>query len=105
MEMVYSIVQMIDAIPRKGAISHGKMSIREIVTGKKLIILPVAIGDFIHVVPGASSSADYNSTDKLRSFEALYLRPREGRGHSVFNLNVKQVNKSVQSSHKKAVNK
>ena len=91
MEMVYTIVQMINAVPRKGSISYGKLSIREIITGKKLIIPPVAVGWYVHAIPGGSSNPTYNSTDKKRSFEAVYLRSDQGGGHNVFSLKTKQV--------------
>ena len=91
MEIIYTIVQMINAIPRKGSISYRKLSIREILTGKKLIIPPVAVGLYVHAIPSGLSNPGYNSADKKRSFEVLYLRLNQGGGHSVLTLITKQV--------------
>ena len=88
METIYAIVPLMNAVTRKGGV-HPTMSPREIVTGKKLVIPPFVPGTFVYGVPGGSSSA----TDKLRSFEALYLRPNDGGGgHFVYNINTKQRN-------------
>lgn len=91
MEMVYTIVQMLNVIPRIGSISYGKILIREIITGKKLIIPPVPVGLYVQAIPSRSSNPGYNSTNKKRSFEALYLRPGQGGGHNMFSLKTKQV--------------
>lgn len=63
---------MINAVLRKDSISHRKLPIREILTGKKLIIPLGAVGWYIHAIPGGASNPGYNSTDKKRSFKALY---------------------------------
>jgi hypothetical protein len=88
MELIYTIVQLMNAIKRKGGV-HPIMSSRQIVTGKKLIIPPYMPGALVYGVPGGSS----NNTSKMRMFEALYLRPNDGGGgHFVYNIGTKQRN-------------
>jgi hypothetical protein len=53
MEVVYTVVQLMNAINRKGGV-HPTMSPRQIVTGKKLPILPFMPGAYIYGVPGGS---------------------------------------------------
>jgi hypothetical protein len=85
MEIIYTIVQLMNAVRRKGGV-HPTMSPRQIVTGKKLIIPPFMPGAFVYGVPGGSS----NSVEKTRAFESLYLRPNDGGGgHFVYNIGTK----------------
>jgi hypothetical protein len=86
MEIIYTIVQLMNAMRRKGGV-HPTMYPRQIVTGKNLIIPPFTPGAFVYGVPGGSS----NSMEKTRAFESLYLRPNDGRGgHFVYNIGTKQ---------------
>jgi hypothetical protein len=88
MEIVYTIVQLMNAVRRSGGV-HPTMSARQIVTGKKLIIPPFMPGALVYGVPGGSS----NSVEKMRTFDALYLRPNDGGGgHFVYNISTKQRN-------------
>jgi hypothetical protein len=88
MEIVYTVVQLMNAIRRKGGV-HPTMSARQIVTGKKLIIPPYTPGALVYGVPGGST----NSVEKMRTFDALYLRPNDGGGgHFVYNISTKQRN-------------
>ena len=88
MEIVYTVFQLMNAVRRKGGV-HPTMSARQIVTGKKLIIPPFMPGALVYGVPGGSS----NSVEKMRTFEALYLRPNDGGGgHFVYNISTKQIN-------------
>jgi hypothetical protein len=88
MEIVYTVVQLMNAIRRKGGV-HPTMSALQIVTGKKLIIPPYMPGALVYGVPGGSS----NSVVKMRTSDALYLRPNDGGGgHFVYNISTKQRN-------------
>ena len=88
MEIVYATITMMNSIHRKGGV-HGTMSPRTIVTGKRLRIPPYPPGAFIYGVHGNSS----NSIDKMRTFDALYLRPNDGGGgHFVYNIHTMQRN-------------
>jgi hypothetical protein len=88
MEVVYTVVQLMNATNRKGGV-HPTMSPRQIVTGKKLLIPPFMPGAYVYRVPGGSS----NSVEKSRTFDALYLRPNDGGdGHFVYNISTKQRN-------------
>ena len=62
---------------------YGRMSIREIITGQRLIIPKLIISTFVHAVPGNTSSC----VETPRSFDALYLSPRsDGHGHRVMKI-------------------
>jgi hypothetical protein len=88
MELIYTIVQLVNAVKRKGGV-HPTMSPRQIITGKKLIIPPYVPGALVYGVPGGST----NATGKFRAFDALYLRPNDGGGgHFVYNIGTKQRN-------------
>ena len=88
MEVVYTVVQLMNAVNRKGGV-HPTMSPRQIITGKKLLIPPYMPGAYVYGVPGGSS----NSVEKSRTFDALYLRPNDGGGgHFVYNITTKQRN-------------
>jgi hypothetical protein len=60
MEIVYTVVQLMNAVRRKGGV-HPTMSARQQVTGKKLIIPPFMLGALVYGVPGGSS----NSVEKM----------------------------------------
>ena len=81
-ELVVSTVNMINSIKRKGGV-HPVMSLRLIVTGGKMIMLPYPPGSYIYGVKGGTT----NSIDNMRTFPTLYLCPNdEGGGHFVYNI-------------------
>jgi hypothetical protein len=88
METVYTVVQLMNAVRRKGGV-HPTMSARQIVTGKKLIIPPFMPGALVYGVPSSSS----NSIEKMSTFDALHIRPNDGGGgHFVYNIATKHRN-------------
>ena len=83
METTYTVVAKINSIPRKGSMKYGRMSIREIITGQRLVIPKFTIGTFVHTVPGNT----FSCVETLRSFDTLYLSPRsDGHGRRVMKI-------------------
>ena len=63
------------------------MSPRQIVAGRKLIFPPYPPRAVVYAVKGNSS----NNVDEMRTFDSLYLRPKDsGGGHFVYNINTMQ---------------
>ena len=83
METTHTVVAKINSIAQIGSIKYDRMSIREVITGQRLIIPKFTIGMFVHAVPGNTSSC----VEILRNFDALYLSPRsDGHGHRVMKI-------------------
>ena len=84
-ETVYSIVTLINSLPRKGGV-HKIISPREIIKGIRLKCPKHRCGEYVQAhVPGD------NTIEKERTEDALYLRPDDNqKGYIVFKLNTKQ---------------
>ena len=88
MELVYATNVMVNSIRRDGGV-HPVMSLQYIVVGRMFVTPPYPPGSFDYSVPGSTT----NSTDKMQTFNNLYLRPNEeGGGRFVYNINTIQRN-------------
>ena len=84
-ETVYSIVTLMNSLPRKGGV-HPTLSTREIIKGISLKGPKHRCGEYVQ----AHVQGD-NTIEKERTEDALYLRPDDNqKGHIVFKLNTKQ---------------
>ena len=82
-ELVVSTVKMVNLIRRKGGV-HPVMSTRQIFTNRKMISPPYPPKSCVYAIKGSTT----NSMDNMRTFAALYLRPKDKRGgHFVHNIN------------------
>jgi hypothetical protein len=78
-----------NSLPKKGGI-HPIISPRELVTGKKLRVPSIHIGQYVQGHTGGKTIGS-NDTAEERSIDALYIgRADNGSGHIVFKLSTKQ---------------
>jgi hypothetical protein len=88
-ELVNQVIKLMNSLPKKGGI-HPIISPRELVTGKKLRVPSIHIGQYVQEHTGGKTIGS-NDTAEERSIDALYIgRADNGSGHIVFKLSTKQ---------------
>lgn len=84
-EVVKKVIVLVNSISRKGDV-HAALSLREIITGKKLQIPKYKIGQYVQ-----SHVKTTNGTGEEINVNLLYLGPADnGCGHVAFKLQTKQ---------------